>query len=72
MIGIIKSRKSLETILSSFTKTLDDLDNLQRINAGKVAKNEVQLSILRQENEELNEEGNQAAKVHAKLAELIA
>lgn len=71
MIGI-KSRKSLETILSSFTKTLNDLEALQSANAKEVAENEVKLSALRLENHELNEEGNQAAKVHAKLTELVS
>lgn len=71
MIGSFK-RKSLDSILSSFTQTLNDLDNLRRNNAEKFSKAEVKVLVLTQQMTELNEESAKASSVYKKLSELVS
>lgn len=64
--------KSLDQILATFNKTLDDLKKLQEGNNKVVDQNNARISYLKACNNELTVEAQRAANVQAKLSELIA
>jgi hypothetical protein len=65
-------KKSLEGILSSFQKTIDDLSALSADNLKEVAGNEVRISNLQTTNLELANEASRAVAVREKLVALLA
>lgn len=64
--------KSLETILSNFTKVVDDLRELQVENAKVAAQNTTKIVELEAENKALAEESEKALNVQKKVEALIS
>ncbi len=68
MIG----RKTLGDILSSFTKTIQHLKDLEDYNSKKVGENTTRIEVLVQHNDELTTEARSAKVVRDKIENLIA
>jgi hypothetical protein len=65
-------KKSLESILSTFTKTVEDLRVLQDDNFDEIAENNVKLEELAAKNVALVNENARAAKVEEKINSLLS
>lgn len=63
--------RTLEQIQGSFTQAVEELKNLRFRNAGVASKNETQISILSQRNEELRAESAKAERFQQNLEKLI-
>lgn len=63
--------KSLDSILSSFTKTVEDLKSLVSKNDAAVASNKERIASLQSENVALAAESVQAGEVIASINKLI-
>lgn len=70
MIGLRK--KSLSDIVSTFTKTIEDLDNLQNANMETVAENAAKVAELENKSKALTEEAEKAASIQTKLQQLFS
>lgn len=68
MIG----RKTLDSILSGFNKTLDELQKLQNENTKVVQTNCAKVASLNLDSDERLSENKKAATVQAKIADLIS
>ena len=64
--------KSLESILSTFTKTVEDLSILIENNAAKIGGNNKAISALLESNTSLQSDINTAANIKDKLTKLIS
>jgi hypothetical protein len=65
-------KKKLTDILSSFTKTIQDLEDLKVRNKQQIADNDVVIIYLGAKNDELNKEHEAAHAVHTKISALIS
>jgi hypothetical protein len=65
-------KTSLESILSTFTKTVEDLRVLQDDNFDEIAENNVKLEELAAKNVALVNENARAAKVEEKINSLLS
>lgn len=65
-------KPNLSSIIGSFTKTVEKLDKLVRLNGEAVIENDTKISTLTQENTELNTESQRAKSIGTKIKELIA
>lgn len=72
MIGLGRKRKSLSGILSTFTKTIKDLEVLISKNNEKVDANNLEVLKLQNQIGDLSSESDKAAKVRAKITELVS
>lgn len=63
--------KNLNSILASFQKTISQLDSLVDKNDAKCVKNAEKLSKLKQDNDALAAESQEAVKVADRLRSLI-
>lgn len=72
MFSFIYKPKGLNTILSSFQKTLADLDKLVTKNTALYQANAATVAALHAENRELSDETAQAERVAARIKELVA
>jgi hypothetical protein len=64
-------KKSLDSILSSFTKVVEDLKVLQQDNAKAIYRNEAVINNLKTENLTLESESERASKVQDKINSLL-
>lgn len=64
-------KKNLNQILSSFSKTIAQLEQLQARNSAAVEANHVTVSRLTAENTDLNTESGQANRVAEKLRAIL-
>jgi hypothetical protein len=64
-------KKSLDSILSSFTKVTQDLRDLQVVNANQMGLIDAKIEALCGERGVLSEELDKAAKVEEKLIALL-
>lgn len=67
-----KKRKSLDTILSSFNKTIEDLETLKSGNKAQVATNTAIIANLNVHNSALLTEHDAAHNVHQNLSALVS
>lgn len=72
MFKQINGVKSLNSILSSFHKVVEDLQKLQVSNNLKVEMNNDRVDKIRKETEALKAEAEQAAKVQENITKLLA
>lgn len=63
--------KSLDRILSSFNKTVEELSQLIDHNAAKTQANSAEIKALEAQNAQLSDEANKASQVRAKINALI-
>lgn len=63
---------SLDKILSGFNKTLADLKSLQEANETKRLDKAVKVVSLQSEIKGLIDESAKAAKIHAKISEIVS
>jgi len=71
MAFTLKSKKSLSTILSSFQKTLAELQVLTEANQAEVATNQTRIASLQETNANLDAETKQAAVVATNLKSIL-
>lgn len=71
MLGITKTRKSLNDILSTFNKAIEDLAALQNGNGDEIAENSETIVELQEKNRALVSESETAAKVQKRLSDII-
>lgn len=64
--------KSLRSILSSFTKVVEELEVLKQYNNGKVGALTTRVVELQDQIVELNDETAQAVKVQEKINNLVS
>ncbi len=72
MIKVPFVNKSLDSILSGFNKTLADLKQLQEANQTKCLEKGTKVVSLQSEIKSLVDESAKAAKVHAKISEIVS
>ena len=72
MIKVPFRTTSLDSILSGFNKTLADLKSLQEANETKRLDKAVKVVTLQSEIKGLIDESAKAAKVHAKISEIVS
>jgi hypothetical protein len=65
-------KKSLESILSTFTKTVEDLGVLQEFNFRDIENNTKSIDALTAINNRLRTENERAAKVEEKINSLLS
>lgn len=70
MIGLRK--KSLSDIVSTFTKTVDDLDNLLNANSQEIVKNDEKVAEIMAKTGSLRAESQKAASIQTKIKQLIS
>lgn len=69
---IFRRVRSLSSILSSMSKTVDDLNRLEASNKQKVESNQLVVEALEARNRDLTAESTQAAKVRSNIEKLIS
>jgi hypothetical protein len=72
MITVPFMRKSLDNILSGFNKTLEDLKALQEKNEADRVEKSAKVIELESEMKSLVTESAKAAKIHAKISEIVS
>lgn len=68
---MIGKRKSLEGILSSFTKAINDLDSLVSQNTAEIAANDAVVQKLNLASAKLQGEADDASAVRKKISDLV-
>lgn len=71
MIGALTGKKTLASILGTFTKTLAELDEFVVQNSAAVVTKTEQIEALRQERIALIDEGTKAMKVADNIRSII-
>lgn len=72
MIGSLKARKSLNGILSSFNKTIDDLAEFRQKNEEDIKQNNQNIADLQVKTKVLVDDSTKAEKIQAKITEFIS
>lgn len=72
MFKQINGVKSLNSILSSFHKVVEDLQKLQVANRNRIMSNDERVAKIQAESDMLNDEAEQAAKVQENITKLLA
>lgn len=69
---MFNNKKSLESILSTFTKTIEDLDSLSDKNRDIATTKEGEIQELSRQRDALLDEANRASIVRSKINSLLS